>query len=357
MIHLASNLAGDGSLSMHLYRDDLLTAFEQIGFTEFMTLVPPSGIDCGRIRLQWDRYVSFPLMVHRELQQGDVLHVLDHSNGHLCRLNQKSVVTCHDIAEYRISQLRAYQLKLWKNRVESIRNAAVVVAISENTKRDLEELLGIPGERVIVNYCGRDASFTPDPSVRESTLNRLGLADAAKSGTFFLLHVGSNILRKNMTTLIKAMEILSSEGMDIKLIKVGDPLMASDHAKLIHEAGIADRISDVGTQSLSELQDIYRSVDVFCFPSTYEGFGRPVLEAQGSGCPVILAESSCLREVAGDACLYHDPLDAAALAEQISILHGDATLAESLRSRGLANVQRFSWERHASAFVDLYKSI
>lgn len=357
MIHLASNLANDGSLSMHLYRDDLCGAFKNIGFTEYEMVVPKTRTGCGRLRLQWDRYVSFPAQIRKQLKRGDTLHILDHSNGHLCRANFKSVVTCHDIAEYRISDLHGYQFRLWKKRVESIRKAAAVVAISENTKRDVVELLGIPSERVMVNYYGCDPRFTPDASVRETTLRELGLNAALERDSFFLLHVGSNILRKNMVTLIKAMEILISEGLDVTLIKVGDPLMTSEHAALVHTARISNYVADVGSKSFSELLNIYRSADAFCFPSTYEGFGRPILEAQGSGCPVILADSSCLREVGADAALYHDPLDAAGLAEHISRLRSDAALVTTLRSKGLANVQLFSWERHASTFVDLYKSI
>lgn len=357
MIHLASNLAGDGSLSMHLYREDLCGAFEAIGFTDYGIVVPYSKPNCSRLRLQWDRYVAFPAKIRRQVKSGDALHVLDHSNGHLCRIHPRSVATCHDIAEYRISNLRGYQFKLWKKRVEGLRKATAVVAISENTKRDVVELLGIPDDRVVVNYYGRDPRFTPQSNVRDATLRGLGLSATLERGSFFLLHVGSNILRKNMITLIKAMELLAAEGLDVTLIKVGDPLMTSEHADLIRKAGIADRIEDVGSKSLSELQNIYRSADVFCFPSTYEGFGRPILEAQGSGCPVVLADSSCLREVGADAALYHDSLDATGLAEQISRLRSEPSLMGEVRANGLANVQRFSWERHASAFVDLYKSI
>jgi len=337
---------------MKLYLDDLVSAFSVIGFTDFRIIVPPTIGNPGRFRIQWERYVTFPKLISKTLAREDRLHVIDHSYGHLCAAQPKSTVTCHDIAEYRLTELRGYQLALWKKRVRDMRHASLITAISSNTKHDIIDLLGIPDERVVVNHYGHDTRFSPATVDKMQVWDAFGLSDEFARGAYMILHVGSNIHRKNIPVLLSAIAILKRSGMDVCLVKVGDRLSESKFLGMIRSLGISDCVKDLGSLSLDQLLTVYRAVHAFSFPSTYEGFGRPILEAQGCGCPSVIASSSCLAEVGGDGSLYHDPVDSEGLASQLRNILTDPETSASLREKGLRNVKRFSWEKHARLLLE-----
>jgi glycosyltransferase involved in cell wall biosynthesis len=352
MLYLAPNLGNDRSLSMKLYLDDLVSAFDTIGFSDFRIIVPPTLGNPGRLRIQWERYIAFPRLISKTLSPEDRLHVIDHSYGHLCAAHPKSTVTCHDIAEYRLTELRGHQLNLWKKRVRDMRHASIITAISSNTKRDIVELLEISEHQVAVNHYGHDTRFSPGIVDKNKVWDEFGLSDEFQRGCHMILHVGSNIHRKNIPVLLSAIAILKNSGMDIILVKVGDRLSESKYANMIRSLGISGCVKDLGGLTLDQLVTVYRSADAFSFPSTYEGFGRPILEAQGCGCPSVIAASSCLAEVGGNGSLYHDPLDCDELARQLRAILTDPDISESLRENGLKNIQRFSWDKHARLLLE-----
>ena len=352
MVYLAPNLISDGYLSMELYLSDLASALDELGFSDYAVLNPTQNPKSKGLQRQWDRYVEYPLHISRSLRREEHLHVIDHSYGHLCHFHRNNTVTCHDIAEYRLSKLRSHQLYLWKKRVEGMKSAKNVTAISENTKRDIIELLGIPEYKITLNYYGHNPAFSQRSIDRQSLANQYGLSRELERGAFILLHVGSNLLRKNMNTLLSGISMATKEGKDLILMKVGHSLHDSEYSIMMEELGISERVRDIGTLGLDGLVDAYHFADAFAFPSTYEGFGRPIIEAQGCGCPVILSSSSCLKEIGGDAALYHEPYDAADLYRCICHLMEDKGLIANLQEKGLRNVKRFSWRRHAELLLE-----
>lgn len=350
-IHLAAPLLAEKTLSMDLYADDLAAALDRIGevvYDRITPHLPPGG---PKWRKLWTRSVRYPLLVRKtsRMDQG-VLHVLDHSYGHLCRHHPRAVVTCHDIAEYRISQLSSTQFQRWKRRVEGMRSARHVIAISKNTAKDVTELLGIPGERVSVVYYGVDPVFKPCD--RKAALAKFPDLSGPE---LKILHVGGNIRRKNIPVLIEALGLLKKTGIPFSFVKVGKRF-EPEQERLLRDTGVDRHLIYLGVRSTSELPLIYSLCDVFVFPSTYEGFGRPILEAQACGTPVVLSDSSCMAEVGGEAALYFPAEEPERLTGAILQLKNEA-LRKGLIEKGLENAKRFTWEAHARGVMEIYRKV
>ena len=330
--------------SMEMYLSDIEGPLSQLGVQSSVAR-PKLPVSAPSVQRYRARYFGYQSLV--KSHDGPLL-VTDHSAGHLCWLLRKKPVfaICHDIADLRFSSLSMIQQRLWESRVKGLKHASKIFAISENTARDLHELLSIPREKVILNFYGRDESFEPlFDSVQIKAALFPGIACP------LILHVGSNILRKNIKTLLDALIIIKSQGLDFRFIKVGSSLR--EMAELADQVRMLEpNLIEMGFREKRELVKIYNSCDCFCFPSTYEGFGRPILEAQACGLPCVLADSSCLREVGGDGALYHEPMNSNQLAAHITEILKNHTLSESLTIKGLANVKRFSWTQHAKTIAE-----
>lgn len=350
-VSLAPTLLCEGSLSMDLYAENLIEEFRQMPEAIRWDTISPSPVaSASKVKRYLLRNLSFPLLVRRAAKKGGILHVLDHSNGHLCRHHPRSVATCHDIAEYRETALNSRQLNHWKWRVEGLKQAQRVIAISNNTRTDLIELLGIPADRIDVAHYGVDPLFRPWD--REEIAARFPELDSAK---LKILHIGSNIQRKNIPVLIRALGLLKQRHIDFSFVKIGGQFPA-DQLAMIQKAGIQDHIVFLGNRTTEELPMIYSLCDIFVFPSTYEGFGRPILEAQACGVPTILAESSCLPEVGGKGALYFAPQEEEALASRILELENPETRSR-LIAAGFANASSYTWRSHAEKVLGTYQKV
>lgn len=350
-ILLAPTLLCEGSLSMDLYAENLNSEFSRMPDVPLRESIEPSlAPTTSKVKRLLLRNISYPLAIRRKAAPGTILHVLDHSNGHLCRHHPNSVATCHDIAEYRETALNSRQLKHWKWRVEGMRAAKKIIAISHHTKADLVDLLRIPEERITVAHYGVDPLFRPweraDVVGDFPELDRPGLK---------ILHIGSNIQRKNLPVLLRALGVLHQRGIEVWLVKVGHAF-PKDQQRLIDEAGFSDRVIFLGNRRTDELPKIYSLSDLFVFPSTYEGFGRPILEAQACGTPVILARSSCLPEVGGAGALYFEPHSKEELAMRILEAAG-ASERSRLIAEGFKNAGLFTWRSHAEKVAAVYQEI
>jgi glycosyltransferase involved in cell wall biosynthesis len=336
------------SLSMDLYVDDLSDPLLECGVSSVKIAPAPARVASGSMSRYLRRYWGYQPLVKPKLHGKTKIFVTDHSAAHLCWIFQRNgtVATCHDIADWRESRLSPVQRVLWKTRVMGLRYAQTVFAISKNTAADLQELLQIPRERIVLNYYGRNEAFQPAENrfaVRKAVFPQLPPEIPV------VLHVGSNIHRKNMGVLLDAL-IAMAKSRDFRFVKVGPELSNS----VVHREkarALGCRLLELGRKTTAELVSIYQAADVFCFPSTYEGFGRPILEAQGCGTPCVLADSSCLREVGGHAALYHEPHDADTLRQALLCVIDRPECRETLRENGLLNVRRFSWAEHARTIV------
>ena len=267
-----------------------------------------------------------------------------------------TVVTIHDLSFIKLPQAfrasnRSY-LRLFTRL--SVRRAARVIVVSENTRRDAALLLGIPLERIVVIPNGVDETFCPiqDQSRIAAFRRRRSIPDR------IILFVGTIEPRKNVGTLIRAYAQLKEKGtVDHKLVIGGSKgWMYEPTFALVEELGLSDEVILPGFLSPEELPLWYNAAELFAYPSLYEGFGLPPLEAMACGTPVITSNVSALPEVVGKAGIMVGPHDVEAWAEAIQQVLLDAELRESLSNAGLERAARFSWHKTAEMTVDLYRS-
>jgi glycosyltransferase involved in cell wall biosynthesis len=218
----------------------------------------------------------------------------------------------------------------------TVERASRILTISEFTAREVTRLLGVPASKMRVTLLAAD-DFESTAQERSETLDRLGI-----DGPFFLA-VGAQEARKNLIVLFRAMQRLHAEGVHVPLVLCGPGETLAGFAR----ANDAPWLRFAGFVSDRELATLYAKTTALVFPSRYEGFGLPVLEAMSAGAPVICANASSLPEVAGDAALYFEALDDAALAAQMKRIVQDASVRTQLLSRMPLQVSRFSWRQCA----------
>lgn len=269
----------------------------------------------------------------------------------------KTVVTIHDCIHLRFPQYLPNKLAHLYARVflsAAARKASRVITVSEASKRDIISFLHTPADKVEVVYNGLDERVTsPSPDDEARVRDRFQL-DAP-----FVLYAGNIKPHKNVDRLIEAFARLRQRGMtQVKLLLIGDDISKySSLRRLVHRHQLHQQVRFLGFVSIETLAALYRLAQVFVFPSLYEGFGLPPLEAMANGTPVITSNVSSLPEVVGDAALLIDPMDADSIANAMyRVLNEDALRAELVR-RGHERVRAFSWERSVSRTHQIYLDV
>ena len=295
-----------------------------------------------------------PLALRRE--QIDLFHATHYVLPPLTR--RRSIVTIHDcihlmFPQYLPSRMAHGYAKafLWS----ATQQAQRILTVSEASKRDILKLFDVPPERVAVIYNAIDERFrlTPDEAQVARVRERYQLDDA------FVLYVGNIKPHKNVVRLIDAFAKVRQAGLDhLKLLVIGDEI--TRHTALrraVHRGKLHKHVRFLGFVPTETLSILYRLASVFVFPSLYEGFGLPPLEAMACGTPVVTSNISSLPEIVGDAAILIDPYDSTSIANGILQALSDATLREKLRTRGLARVQRYSWERSVGQVREIYDEV
>ena len=261
------------------------------------------------------------------------------------------VITIHDLSFIRFPTLfrpanRFYLTMLTRL---SARRARRLIAVSAHTAAETTRLLGIPSERIDVVYHGVDPAFHPLPADEVAVFRqRQGLPER------FVLCVGTLEPRKNQTRLVEAFARIHDG--QVKLVLVGGKGWLYDELFTRVEAlGLSKEIIFPGYVMNDELPLWYNAATILAYPSLYEGFGMPVLEAQACGTPVLTSNVSSLPEAAGDAASMVDPYDVEALAAELDRLLTDKPLRHELRKRGLAHASQFTWPLMAQETADVYR--
>lgn len=236
--------------------------------------------------------------------------------------------------------------------VRGLRRADHLIAVSHYMRDVMVERIGIPAGKITVIHEAVDHdTFYPAP-VADSLYQRFDLSPDHRH----LLFVGSEQPRKNFLALIRTFARVHERMPDVRLLKVGRPEYEAERQKaldLIAALGLQDAVIFVGHLA-DELPDFYRLADLFVFPSLYEGFGFPPLEAMACGTPVICSNTTSLPEVVGDAALLFDPLDESRLVTLMEQVLAEAELAEELSQKGLERASSFMWEKTAAETIRLY---
>lgn len=266
-----------------------------------------------------------------------------------------SLVTVHDLGYLYFPRAHPLFQRLYLDLSTrwNARAAAHLLADSEATKADLIAHYRTSPEKVTVAYPGYDEALAPvrDPAAIAAVTARYGIA-----GDYFL-YLGTLQPRKNLSRLIAAFASLQPETPkpETSLVLAGRRgWLYHDLFAQVRQLGLEDRVLFPGYIAEEDKAPLLSGALAFVFPSLYEGFGLPVLEAQACGCPVIGSNASSLPEVAGDGAWLVEPTDTAGLAEAMARLAGDPVLRASLAERGLANLERFSWERCAHTVLGVF---
>lgn len=283
-----------------------------------------------------------------------LFHGTDHLLPYFRRV--RTVFTLHDLIPLLFPEFHLPLNRWFLNLMfpKFLRRADAIVAVSECTKRDAVRIYGVPEEKISVIYNGVDARFHP---VRDAeTLRRVratyGLPEA------YILYVGTIEPRKNLVRLLDAFHALRQQGYPHKLVLVGAKgWLYQPVFDKIAALGLGDEVILPGYISDEDLPAVYSGAALFVFPSLYEGFGIPPLEAMACGVPTVVADTSSLPEVVGDAALMVPPTDTGALAAAMNQVLADSVLAEELARRGPERARLFTWDRAARQLVDLYHAV
>ena len=275
---------------------------------------------------------------------------------------RKTIVTIHGL-EYEFCPEAYSFLERWYMRL-SIRfscvAASTLIAVSENTRKDLISLYGVAKEKIVVisegyeqNFKFRSKNFE---SNQNSRISELKIESKFKiQNSKFILFIGRLEERKNVVRIIEAFEILKTKyQIPHQLVLAGKQGYGYEKIRLqIADCRFKNDIQELGYISEEEKWELLRGADVFVFPSLYEGFGIPVLEAQSVGVPVVTSNTSSLPEVGGDGATYVDPLSSEAIAEGIQEVLSDEAFRSGIIEKAIRNRDRFSWKKCANEIANI----
>jgi glycosyltransferase involved in cell wall biosynthesis len=265
---------------------------------------------------------------------------------------RRIVVTVYDFNHERLPGVTGSTHMIEKKRA-CIQRADALIAISEATKNDLVEICRVPPEKVTVMPLACNETFAhtqtlPDEIAAFAAQHRLRQP--------YWLYVGRRGTYKNFTTLLKAFAAVAGETGASLVVAGGRAELETHEIQLLIESRIEDRVVLLPGISDEALRVAYAGAAAFIFPSLAEGFGLPVIEAMGCGCPVIASDIAVFREVAGDAALFFDPHDPAALAEMMR-RSLDSSVRAPLASAGRKRATDFSWDKSATILRGVYESL
>ena len=282
----------------------------------------------------------------------DVLHSPDFIPPH--RPSCKSVITVHDLAFLLYPHFLTRESARYYGHIDqAVRWTDHIISVSESTKRDTIEHLGVPEDKITVVYEAASPIFRPVDleEAREQVQNRHGIE------TPFVLFVSTIEPRKNVPSLLRAIwQLIECYKEDVSLVLAGGKgWLFEDAFAVVEELQLDKRVHFVGRVSSEDLLYLYNAAEMLAHPAFYEGFGLPPLEAMACGLPVVVSDVASLPEVVGDAGLLVDPHNVDELTVAMWRVLNDAELRQEMREKGLRQAERFSWERAARETLDIYR--
>jgi glycosyltransferase involved in cell wall biosynthesis len=367
---LTPRIGGIGRYAIHLVEALLALAAQRCPDLELVIFTAPqmdrAVLEGSRVRLceRFRRIKSTLLRSSILLPAGvwcehiDVFHGLDQSGIPLFSKAGKSVVTIHDVIPLVLPW--AFPLRhrwVLSTALARIRKQAEMVIVpSTAAADDVVRYLQVERERISVIPMGCDARFQPvaEPARAAAMQRRYDLPRR------YILFVGTLEPRKNVKTLLQAFAMLLAETPQDDLALViagGNGWGREDYLAAVETLGLRDRVRFTGFVEDDLLPELYRGALLFVYPSLYEGFGLPVLEAMACGTPVITSNRASLPEVAGDAALLVDPTRPEALAAAMTSIISNGELRQGLRAKGLARARAFTWDGVAEQTVAIYRAV
>jgi len=265
----------------------------------------------------------------------------------------KSILTIHDLAIYKNSEWfpdHQYFTK-WITIPLSIKKAKKIIAVSENTKNDIINIFNIKPEKVEVIYEGVE-------DFNQLVIDEASIRAELKIPKPYFLYLGTLEPRKNLARLIEAFDLFLRKNNDFRLILAGkkgwkyEPIFQT-----IEQLGLKDKVLDIGYVNTEEKVYLLRNSFAFVFPTLYEGFGLPILEAMNLGVPIITSNISSIPELVIDNAVLVDPYNVNSIADGLIKLKNDDKLREQLVAKGRGIAKSFSWEACAKKTLEIYKSL
>jgi glycosyltransferase involved in cell wall biosynthesis len=368
-ILLLGNYIPDAQESMlryaELMRTGLLEAGHQVSLIAPRIVLnqvahPPTGI------WKWigyaDKYVLGVPELQRVGQSADVLHICDHANSIYvpARSTLPCIVTCHDLLAVRGGLGEDTDcpagftgVRLQKAILRGLARAQAVACASNATRRDAERLLpGFAGSLSVVHPA---LNFPYRELDAVTVRGRLSQVEALRGHDSYVLHIGSNLRRKNRECALRAMSTIGAD-WNGKLVFAGQPL-TRELRRLAAQLGVTARIVEVEKPSSELLEALYNGALALLFPSRFEGFGWPIVEAQACGCPVICSDRAPFPEVSGEAAIMCDADDHVGFANAIISLAQRPERRAELRRRGLENSTLYGRQQMIARFTHLYRQL
>jgi len=309
-------------------------------------------------RMRIARYGCYPWQARRI--RAHLNHVLDQAYGHLTLAlgGRRTIVTVHDLIPLLRSRgaiphiAKDRRHLLFDLSCRALRRAAHLIAITENTKRDLIEHLGCEPERISVIYWGIDRSFSARTAAeREGLRAKLHLP----ANVHLVLASGTSFYKNEETSLVVVRALHDACARPVVLVRLGR--VTPSWLERVRALGMSERVVELGLLPHQRMWELYNAVDCLLFPSWYEGLGMPPLEAMACGTPVVSSNAASLPEVVGDAALTAAPHDVGALAQAVRLLLENPTRRQELVTKGLSRSRLFTWERTVDETLRVYERV
>lgn len=348
--HLARLLCDRDTLILVVQSDDIM-AFEALKDQPGVQLMAiPAGFFRNRAALMVFEQCVLPMIAW--MNRADIIHSLHYTHPLLSFTPR--VVTVHDLTFFLFPELhlRVKRLIMRFFTRRAMKHAAALIFVSKATQADAERMLpmGRNLRRVVPLGVADCPSELQQDRSSKAYLSRIGVAQP------YLLFVGTLEPRKNIVRVVHAFERVAEKHPNLTLVLAGKLGWHTDEiVAAMENSPIRSRIRRLGFVSEAEKATLLRNCAVLVYPSLYEGFGLPVLEAMAANAPVITSNLSSMPEIAGDAALLVDPTSVEAIACAIEQIIGDVTLASRLREAGPAQAGRFTWQRTAELTYRLYR--
>jgi glycosyltransferase involved in cell wall biosynthesis len=270
----------------------------------------------------------------------------------------RSLVTIHDTIHLEFPQYLPNRLAYGYARASmwsAAHRSARILTVSEASKRDILKFFNVPPEKVVVVYNAIDERFSCEPLPEDVARVRARFQLDQR----FVLYVGNIKPHKNVERLIEAFQALRRRDLnDIKLLIIGDEISSFPALRrAVHRHKLHKHVRFLGYLPDETLAILYRLASVFVFPSLYEGFGLPPLEAMASGTPVVTSNVSSLPEIVGDAAILVDPYSVDAIEDGMRRVLTDPILAADMRRKGLLRARQFSWQQSVAKTLAIYRAI
>jgi glycosyltransferase involved in cell wall biosynthesis len=345
VVQLTSALARLGGYDYKLYTPRPQAIPSQIAASECVSIHSFGNVPAF-VRIPW----LYPRMVGE-----DGVGLLHMTYMAPPRLRCPLVLSIHDVSYKVYPQFFSPRVRLLLAMLvgPGIRRAARIVTISESSKRDIIRFYGVRPEKIVVTPLAAGSQYMPQPADEVARV----LRSHNLSGRY-VLAVGDKQPRKNLSRLVRAFSTIALEMPDVMLVIVGQSgWQGSEVGQTVKSLGLNTRVRFTGFVPDSDLPALYSGADVFCYPSLYEGFGLPPLEAMACGAPTVTSNTSSLPEVVGDAALTVDPLSVGEMVGALRNLLADSTKRQEYGRRALHQAALFSWDRTARLTRDAYDKI